>query len=589
VIYDYRGHAVLVDMGTYRSYDSIKAALYKAGIIAFDHVIISHWHGDHTGCNYTGTYSTGYDHWKRDFDFTNTIFWVPNVPESYGGAEPNYFGASFQNSTINRVTTNGLAFTWNNIKFSIYNASSADFAYYDENASSDYNVYSFITYAEFGQVRICNTADINNVACERAVEQGYTFKSDVMTVPHHGTNQMDDSVFSNAVKPLYAYVPNNNFATSSAYRDGIFKDILNYATIFANVDNADRGVSFFFNKNGIVPSGNPTVVSIYGTENTKKIYVDPSVSSTDIQDGSEDHPYKYLRRAISDSENYTSIYLLGDTSETVAVSEANGVINIYGNNHSSGFLNILHGSNVNVENLSFPGAGVNSCIAYFKQCTLTDTVIIKDALVTFDTPTITTNKTAIKAFRSVVVVLAPTTTVATTDANGLIYAEHSFLSGAYALGSITGARPRIRAINSYADFGRLVEGVGTGSWCWNTSNPPLVLYDRDAKKYYRLLTDGTAQYVQNEKDALKCKQVSISLPSSVSVPANTATSLLTNFDITAVESDVTQVFGFSFDWTNGTSAVAVDKGISQGKLLNLKVISHSAITATGVRLTLWYK
>lgn len=585
VMYDADGHAVLVDLGLYASYDLIKAALKSAGITTIDHVIISHWHGDHNGAQYTSNYANGYDHWKNDFDMSNTVFWIPVMPSTYGTDEDQYLVQSFAGHTINRVTTNGEIFTWNGVKYSVYNASAEDFAYYDTNSPNDYNAYSFITYADCGNTRICNTADINDVACARAVSQGYALRSSLMTAPHHGVNHSNSGAFANTVRPEYVYVSNNSASVQSAYRDGIFKSVFAYAKIFTNAENYPGYVLFGINSNGIYVSGSPTVVTPYGGDFIKTIYVDSAATVTDIQDGTAEHPYAYIRRAISDAHGITKIVLLGDTSETVVISGANGAIIIDGNGHSCDAVSCINGAVVELNSLNFTVGFWNDSRIVANSCSIQQKIMGSNSFIRLNSISTNADITVLDA-RGCIVSVVEVATPNRTAANPLFIFSYSYASGNFVLGQV-GGKLNIKSYYSYVNFNRLSDAGSVLPNIWDASVPPLILYDNTVSKYARLTTNGL-KYVQNESDAVKCKQVQFSLPASVTVPANTTTSLLTDFDVSTVISGLSEVCGFTFDWANGSAAVAVDRLIS-GKKVILKVLSTVQLTISNVRLTVWYK
>lgn len=586
VMYDADGHAVLVDMGIYDSYDLIKTALKSAGITTIDHVIITHWHGDHHGAQYTNNYANGYDHWKNDFDMSGTVFWIPVMPSTYGTTEDQYLVQSFAGNTINRVTTNGEVFTWNGVTYSIYNASAEDFAYYDTNSPSDYNAYSFITYADCGNTRICNSGDINEVACKRAVAQGYAKRSALMTAPHHGVNSSDSGVFADTVRPEYVYVSNSSLGANIAYRDGIFKAVSDYAEIFTNAENYPGHVSFGINENGLYVSGSPAVITQYGNENIRTIYVDPSATASDIQDGTQDHPYGSIRRAISGSKGITKIVLMGDTTETLVITGANGSLIIEGNNHSCGAITTVNGAVVELNHLNFTVGYWNDSRIVANSCSTQQKIMGANSFIRLNSISTNADITVLDA-RGCIVSVVEVATPNRTDANPLFIFSYSYASGNFALGQVA-SKPSIKNYYSYVNFNRLSDVGSVLPNIWDASAPPLILYDTAVSKYARLLSSGSLQYVQNESDAFKCKQVQFSLPASVTVPANTTTSLLTDFDVSTVISGLSEVCGFTFDWANGSAAVAVDRLVS-GKKVILKVLSTVQLTISNVRLTVWYK
>ena len=587
IMYNSLGHAVLVDMGRYESYTLIKTAMKRAGISAIDHIIISHWHGDHTGINYTGNYTTGYDHWKSDFDMTNTTWWVPPMPESYGTDENEYVNGSFSSGAVNIVTSNGLLFTWCGVDYSVYNASHADIEYHDTNDSNDYNQYSWITYATYNGTRICNTADIGESAMNYAMTNGYVFHSTLMTAPHHGVNQHDSAAFADTVRPAYVYISNTNSSVLNGIRDGALKSISRYSVIVTNTENYPDSVSFEVTTGGLSFSGSPSILSMYAEDNAPTIYVDPTVSDTLFQNGTRSNPYKYLRRAISSSKNFTIIQLLGDTEETAVFMETNGTIVIEGNNHSCGAVTGINNASIHLKNLNIYAGYFTDSRVFLENCntssmiSATRTFLCASQLATNNDITLLDTVDSVAFIRGV-------STPNRTTANSLFTFSHSCASGYFYLANV-GASPLIKNYYSYVNFGRLAETTTVLRGIWDAASSPLIVYDNTVKKYAKMLSDGTLQYVSMEDSAIKSKNVTITLPSSVTVNANTKANILTDFDLSNLISNITRIISFDLEWSNGAVAFASNKYVSGDKTITMDVVAIAPVVISTVRLTVWYR
>ena len=577
-------HAVLVDMGLYESFEKIKDSLIANGVETIDAVFISHWHADHSGQQFTTDYAEGYNHWKTQFDMTNTVFYVPPVPRTYDPDSNRWLLESFAENEINTITANGEALNWNDIKFEIYNASLDDFAWINENHPDDYNAYSWIVYAIYGQSVICNTSDINHYTSNRAVEVGYAKQSSVVTIPHHGVNALDSGRFAKAVNPIYGYIPNNNVAMANAYRDGFIKAICNNATIFTNAENIN-GVSFYVTKSGVAASGSPSVVSQYAGENNNTIYVNPDALDSARQLGTYEYPYKYLRRAVSDCKEFTIIELLADTTETIVFNHSNGRIILNGNNHTTGDITIANGTDIEVFNVKCNKAYVVASRAKFEGCEFDDTISISDhSFVYVYNVTVNNDVSAIDCRDSVMtvnIIKTPTRTSAM-----LFSIIRSFATGNIPLGNLNNTPPYVYNDGSYVDFNRLAEPGSILNTFWSHNKPPLITYDTTVSKYARILSDGTLDYVARDAEAIK--QVEVSIPiNSVSCPANQVTTLLSNYDLTSHIPSGATAKSIHYMWANGSSTVAVNSAVANNAA-TLVVYAFGAVTVTSVRVVIDY-
>lgn len=486
-------NAVLTDLGRYETFPSIRGAMDNAGIRKIDHVIITHWHGDHSGEQYNVPNADAFNVWKNAFDMTETVFWVPKNVANYAFTGLEKLQASFPNNTINIVESNGNAFDWKNVLFSIYNVSEADYAYYDAN-TDDYNAYSMIVYADYGKSRICNTGDVNPVAQRRAVEQGYCFASDVMTVPHHAVNTDGFGEFANTIRPRFCYISNFAYSYMNSFRDPVIKMASAFATFFDNISSIRRGgVSFSLTKNGVACAASPIVVSGYAIENIRTVYVDPSVSETSQQLGTASRPFKYIRRAISACKDFTIIELLGNTSETIVITAANGYVTINGNNHSIGYMTVISGGHAELHNITVAGGNIQNSELKLENVRTSGTLSVNNSYVSGNNLAAIGDITLVNGNRSMFAV-NNVSSPQRTSANKLFIFTFCFATGNFSLGQI-GADPSISCENSYCDFGRLVDAGSTLPKIWDHAHPPLIVYDTTNSRYARILSDGTLKAV----------------------------------------------------------------------------------------------
>lgn len=93
----------------------------------------------------------------------------------------------------------------------------------------------------------------------------------------------------------------------------------------------------------------------------------------------------------------------------------------------------------------------------------------------------------------------------------------------------------------------------------------------------------------SDVDADKCRNVTITLPSPVTVNANTKTNILTDFDLSNLISNITRIISFDLEWSNGAVAFASNKYVSGDKTITMDVVAIAPVVISAVRLTVWYR
>ena len=89
--------------------------------------------------------------------------------------------------------------------------------------------------------------------------------------------------------------------------------------------------------------------------------------------------------------------------------------------------------------------------------------------------------------------------------------------------------------------------------------------------------------------AIKSKNVTITLPSSVTVNANTKANILTDFDLSNLIPNITRIIGFDLEWSSGAVAFASNKYVSGDKTITMDVVAIAPVVISAVRLTVWYR
>lgn len=490
IFYTGNGHACLIDLGRYEVFSYIKRALDKVGVNTIDAVFLTHYHGDHTGEAFNTAYDEAYDQWKDNYDMNQTVFYVPPVTNNYTTDCPEKIRQSFENNEIVTMQA-GERYTWNDVRFTPYNISASDFAYYDTNSPNDYNAYSAIIYAEYGNSVFLCTGDVNPTAQARCYAMEYTKHADIVTIPHHGVNSAGDVNFINDIAPLYSYVPTGSDVNKTGLKGPELFTASLYGPVFSNRLLNEYGVSFVFGKTGIsVTGGQAELISGYGYDSYRTVYVNEQYTGGE-ENGTVNKPYSNIRRAINSCKGITKIILNSDITISPIFNNNNGKITVEGNSHSIAYC-ALFNAQIEFKNVTFNSNLIsNDSRVILNACTFNDTIQFNRSHATVTNCTFNHDGTKINGAKSFITLDSPTgTNTATGNFTNL---GECFLTGSFGIGTL-GTGNKIVNHRGYTDFGRLVEtatildglfpGAGSPPFLYDTTNNRIRITTPDGTKYY---------------------------------------------------------------------------------------------------------
>lgn len=343
----YNNHATLIDLASKDDFTHIKDQLLSKGVKYIDNVFISHYHGDQDCYDSSVPLANCYDKWKNAFDMNDVHLYVPRrAPlDSYDDSRGyDAVQASFDASQITLIDNN-TEVEWNSLTITVRNQSIADWDYYVQNQSEyspgvrDLNALSAIFYIDTDENTILYTGDVIKIAHTYCISQGYFRPSYLVSAPHHGVSNSSDPQMPAILNPKIITVSNNYTA---GVRWGVscpfVRDCFS-ADIYESIFNKD-GILIDISSRNFQVIGVTSEIGGNGTSDRRTYYVDESVSADSLQDGSQSHPFKYLRGTITRCRYLTKIILLSDIVDSISLSENNGILEIDGQGHTISGLNL---------------------------------------------------------------------------------------------------------------------------------------------------------------------------------------------------------------------------------------------------------
>lgn len=490
MIYAKGGHAVLIDLGLYTNYPAIKQAMIDNDVTTIDYIFITHYHGDHTATNPNDPQEI-YNKLKADFDCSNLVCYIPKTPSTTILDVSWIYNALTQ--AFHCITTdNNTSVTWYDIIFTVSNASDADVAYYNAN-TTDYNDFSNLIRANYKGVQMLNTGDIGPVAQKRCYEQGYAEPAELITIPHHGVNPTADADFMNHIKPLYAYVSNGSLGYVQARDPNVYR-AAHYGKVFDNRSNRTEPVIFGLTESGFIPNGTPLEISGYSDEMRNIIYCNPSIIDTAFQDGTSLYPFKYMRRAINECYGISRIEVLGTSTETLVVTNNNGLVEINGNNNQIGTYLSTVNANCIVHDAVIAGGMNLTSGSYVKLLNVSHagTIQTVESELIAESCTVTADVDSYTGIHSNINIVEPY--AQTNPSHHLVNCVECVVNGHLSLGRIAARSVGyVSNARGVSDLGRLADTTTILLAIWK-ENPPLIVFDTTANKYARIV-NGAMQYI----------------------------------------------------------------------------------------------
>lgn len=200
LIQDPSGSNMLIDTGDDNDAAYIYSYLIKYGVRTIDYLVLTHPHNDHIGSA---------DMVINNFDVQKVVVASLNQMELYLNAY-----TAIKEKKINLIEADTKAtYELGQSSFRFIGPVNLEDSDSAPDSDSALNNLSVVTQITYGESTFLFTGDILKDAEEALVETyGDQLKSDVLKVPHHGSNTSTKKAFLKAVAPTYAIVSvgNNN-------------------------------------------------------------------------------------------------------------------------------------------------------------------------------------------------------------------------------------------------------------------------------------------------------------------------------------------------------------------------------------------
>ena len=270
----------------------ITEALYQNGITKLDYFIVTHYDGDHYG-NYQRLIASGLISDARII-----------LPRSVVQGDINKTG----NDIKSALTTAGLTYETadnetlnidNYVTLKLFNASAADYAYYDAIPETNYNNYSICAELECYGKKVLFTGDIlehgEDYIAKNYISSGYELVKD----SHHGFNAFVNE-YGRKAAPKYVLVPASNgmIMKNLGYRGNIMLANWSEYTPFVYITGIQNTFVRFTVGNGETKVNEGTVATQEAMGgNGNYTYVIDYDNADELRIGSSEHPFKTLAEA----------------------------------------------------------------------------------------------------------------------------------------------------------------------------------------------------------------------------------------------------------------------------------------------------
>jgi len=180
------GHGMLIDAGTEESSDTVVNYIKSQKLSALDYCVGTHPHEDHIG---------GMDSVINSFSVGTLI--MPDVTTNTKSFSDVLKSVQKRKLKITRPEP-GKAYSFEGATLTVLAPNSAKY--------EDLNNYSVVIRLVFGNTSFLFTGDAQALSEKEMLAKGYTLKSDVLKVGHHGSKTSTSADFLKAVSPKYAVI-----------------------------------------------------------------------------------------------------------------------------------------------------------------------------------------------------------------------------------------------------------------------------------------------------------------------------------------------------------------------------------------------
>ncbi len=179
------GQSMLIDAG--EDTNTVTSYLKSQGVKRIDHVIATHPHADHIG---------GMANVINSFEIGNV--YMPRTTHTTKTYENLLLAIKNKGLKINAAKAGLNIDVGFNVKAQMVAPNSQGY--------DDLNNYSAVLRVQYGDTSFLFTGDAEAVSENEMINSGYTLKSDVLKVGHHGSNTSTTSTFLKSVSPKYAVI-----------------------------------------------------------------------------------------------------------------------------------------------------------------------------------------------------------------------------------------------------------------------------------------------------------------------------------------------------------------------------------------------
>lgn len=276
------------------TYDSIRDALYNAGISTLTYLVITHYHGDHIG-NVLNLLNDGY--------LAGCTVYLPRVATSF----PEFNGTAIKNALtqagVTWIEINNQTFTvGDDCTVKMLNGSATDYQYYEDlesgSGNNSYNDRSIVCDIEYKGRHLLFTGDLEYRGCEYIAPQLSASNYDLLKDMHHGfiDNAPD---FCAKVNPDYVVIPASAGMVNKNYSDWLINSVY-WVRKSKNVmiqGYQSKEINLKIDILGIHPNKEVNFVNSLECKGTTNYYVDYDTAD-EIRNGSTEHPFKTLNEAL---------------------------------------------------------------------------------------------------------------------------------------------------------------------------------------------------------------------------------------------------------------------------------------------------
>lgn len=291
----YKDTNILIDSWAVGQWTDIKEMLDTNGATHLDYFILSHYHTDHDG-NLANLINNGY------IDSNTTIFMsakVTTYPAYYLTEMQDDLDILDNNNLEYRVPNEGEVLTIeDDLKLTFYNC---DRTILDAYSEKDPNSCSTVIFVEHGQTCTFLSADATADVYKRLYSVGLPKRNvDLYKLQHHGISRATNSNFVKELAPKYA-VQTSGILDAVKGNFGLSGDarlLAKYNTPIYPCHMQEDYIRFIDDGSSIQCISGRNYGSSMQSVNLH-LYVDINADKTNIQDGTQEHPFTEVMQAVA--------------------------------------------------------------------------------------------------------------------------------------------------------------------------------------------------------------------------------------------------------------------------------------------------